>query len=95
MSLYDSFELFEMNRVLFNSFDKIKMELDRGENSNFQEYLDYYNEIFPSHSDSLEEIKRSFYEMAFCIEVRKKTKYFYLEREELGHFFDKFWRSQC
>ena len=95
MSLYDSLELYEMNRVLFNSFEKIKMELDRGENSNFQEYFDNYNEIFPSHSDSLEEIKRSFYEMAFCIEVRKTTKYFHLEREELNRFFDKFWKSQC
>ena len=66
MSLYNSFELYEMNKSLFNSFDKIKMELDRGENSNFQEYLDYYNEIYPGHSDPVEEIKRSFYEMAFC-----------------------------
>jgi hypothetical protein len=95
MSLYDSFELYEMNKSLFNSFEKIKKELDRGENSNFQEYLDYYNEINIDHSDTVEEIKMSFYEMAFCIEVRKTTKYFYLEREELGHFFDKFWRSQC
>lgn len=95
MSLYNSFELFEMNRVLFNSFDKIKMELDRGENSNFQEYLDCYNEIFPSHSDSLEEIKKSFYEMAFCIEVRKTTKYFHKERKELNRVFDKIWKAHC
>ena len=64
-------------------------------NSNFNEYLLTYNQINKGHKDSLDEIRKSFYQMAFCIEVRKTTKYFYLEREELGHFFDKFWRAQC
>lgn len=72
-------------------FDKVVYELDNGINSDFNEYHRAYNLIHEGHKDSLEEIKRSFYEMAFAIEVRKTIGFEMMEREELAKIFDEFY----
>lgn len=77
--------------ILRRVFDKVVFELDNGINSNFKEYHRVYNLIHEGHNDSVEEIKRSFYEMAFVIEVRKTSGFEGLEREELAKIFDEFY----
>lgn len=74
-------------------FDKVVYELDNGINSDFNEYHRVYNLIHEGHNDSLEEIKRSFKEMAFVIEVRKTSGFEGLEREEINDIFTEFKKS--
>ena len=76
--------------ILEMVYRKIVFELDNGINSNFNDYLNIYNLINKGHKDSLEVIKKSFYQMAFCISVRKTTKYHFIEREECDYWFDVF-----
>jgi hypothetical protein len=76
--------------ILHEVFLKIIFELDNGINSNIGEYITSYNQINKGHRETFDEIKKSFYQMAFCIEVRKTTKYSNLEREECNAWFDEF-----
>jgi len=74
-------------------FDRVVFELDNNINSDFNEYHRVYNLIHEGHSDSLEVIKRSFYEMAFAIEVRKTKDFEGMEREEINGLFIEFQKS--
>jgi hypothetical protein len=74
-------------------FDRVVFELDNNINSDFNEYHRVYNLIHEGHNDSLEVIKRSFYEMAFAIEVRKTKDFEGMEREEINGLFIEFQKS--
>ena len=80
--------------ILHAVYRKIVNELDNGINSNFNEYLLTYNRINKGHNDSLDEIKKSFYQMAFCIEVRKTTLFREIERGECDVWYDAFETSR-
>ena len=58
--------------------------------SNFDEYKTYYDKSNKGHNDSLEDIRKSFYQMAFCIEVRKTTVLNDIERDECDEYYDEF-----
>ena len=80
----------EKRRILKDVFKRIVYELDNGINSNFDEYKRVYDKINEGHNKSLEEIKTSFYQMAFCIEVRKTTVLTDIERDESDEYYDEF-----
>lgn len=46
-------------------------------------------QINEGHNKSLEEIKTSFYQMAFCIEVRKTTVLTDIERDECDVLYNE------
>ena len=80
--------------ILHAVYRKIVFELDNGINSNFHDYHNVYNLINKGHKDSLEVIKKSFYQMAFCIEVRKTTLFRDIERGECDVWYDAFEASR-
>ncbi len=80
----------EKRRILMEVFKRIVYELDNGINSNFDEYKTYYDRSNEGHSDPLENIRKSFYQMAFSIEVRKTTVFTDIERDECDKWFDEF-----
>lgn len=80
----------EKRRILKDVFKRIVFQLDNGINSNFDEYKRVYDKINEGHNKSLEEIKTSFYQMAFCIEVRKTTVFNDIERDECDVLFKLF-----
>jgi hypothetical protein len=80
----------EKRRILKEVYKRIVYELDNGINSNFDEYKTYYDKSNKGHNDSLEDIRKSFYQMAFCIEVRKTTVLNDIERDECDKWFDEF-----
>ena len=79
----------EKRRILKEVFKRIVIQLDNGINSNFDEYKRVYDIINEGHNKSLEEIKTSFYQMAFCIEVRKTTVFDDIERDECDVWYDE------
>lgn len=79
----------EKRRILKEVFKRIVYELDNGINSNFDEYKTYYDKSNQGHNDSLEDIRKSFYQMAFCIEVRKTTVFNDIERDECDVWYDE------
>ncbi len=80
----------EKRRILKEVFKRIVYELDNGINSNFDEYKTYYDRSNEGHNDPLEDIIKSFYQMAFCIEVRKTTVLNDIERDECDVWFNQF-----
>jgi hypothetical protein len=80
----------EKRRILKEVFKRIVHQLDNGINSNFDEYREVYDKINEGHNKSLDEIKTSFYQMAFCIEVRKTTVLTDIERDECDEYYDEF-----
>jgi hypothetical protein len=84
----------EKKSILLKVYQKIVYQLDNGINSNFNEYLTYYNRINEDHEDSIVQIKESFYKMAFCIEVRKTTKFRLMEKEESDTWYEEFKSSR-
>jgi hypothetical protein len=83
-------EDFEKRRILKIIFKRIVYQLDNGINSNFNEYKSIYDKINVGHNKSVDEIRKSFYQMAFCIEVRKTTVLTDIERGECDEFYDEF-----
>jgi len=80
----------EKRRILMEVFKRIVYELDNGINSNFDEYKTYYDKSNQGHNDTLEDIRKSFYQMAFCIEVRKTTVLIDIERGDCDEYYDEF-----
>jgi hypothetical protein len=80
----------EKRRILKEVYKRIVYELDNGINSNFDEYKTYYDKSNQGHNDSLEDIRKSFYQMAFCIEVRKTTVFNDIERGDCDEYYDEF-----
>lgn len=80
----------EKRSILKDVYKRIIYELDNGINSNFNEYKRVYDKINKGHNKSLEEIKTSFYQMAFCIEVRKTTVFDDIERGDCDEYYDEF-----
>jgi hypothetical protein len=80
----------EKRRILKEVFKRIVHQLDNGIDSNFDEYRRVYDKINEGHNKSLDEIKTSFYQMAFCIEVRKTTVFTDIERDECDEYYDEF-----
>jgi len=74
-------------------YDKVVYELDNQIKSDFNEYHRVYNLIHEDHSDTIQDIKRSFYEMAFVIEVRKTIGFEELDRGEINQLFEEFAKS--
>ena len=79
----------EKRRILKEVYKRIVYELDNGINSNFDEYKTYYDKSNQGHNDSLEDIRKSFYQMAFCIEVRKTTVLIDIERGECDVLYNE------
>ncbi len=79
----------EKRRILKEVYKRIVYELDNGINSNFDEYKTYYDKSNQGHNDSLEDIKKSFYQMAFCVEVRKTTVLTEIERGECDVLYNE------
>ena len=79
----------EKIKILEEVFHRIIYKLDNGIDSNFDEYKIVYDRINDGHNDSIDQIRKSFYQMAFCIEVRKTTIYAGIEREECDYWYDK------
>jgi len=82
-------EDYKKNRILKDVFTRIVFQLNNGIDSNFDEYKRVYDKINEGHNKSLEEIKTSFYQMAFCIEVRKTTVLNDLERDECDVLYNE------
>lgn len=82
-------EDYKKNRILKDVFTRIVFQLNNGIDSNFDEYKRVYDEINEGHNKSLEEIKTSFYQMAFCIEVRKTTVLTDIERDECDVLYNE------
>jgi len=80
----------EKRRILKEVYKRIVYELDNGINSNFDEYKIVYDKINEGHNKSLDEIKTTFYQMAFCVEVRKTTVLTDIERGECDEYYDNF-----
>ena len=80
----------EKRRILKEVYKRIVYELDNGINSNFDEYKTYYDKSNQGHNDTLEDIRKSFYQMAFCIEVRKTTVLIDIERGDCDEYYDEF-----
>jgi hypothetical protein len=89
----EKLDLLYFENSVRNCFDKVKEQLDLGIDSNFDEFHQSYLKLYPTSTEPLEEIRREFYEMAFCIEVRKLYKKMDLEREFLNYYFNKFWNE--
>jgi hypothetical protein len=82
-------EDYKKNTILNDVFTRIVFQLNNGIDSNFDEYKRVYDEINEGHNKSLEEIKTSFYQMAFCIEVRKTTVLTDIERDECDVLYNE------
>jgi hypothetical protein len=80
----------EKRRILKDVFRRIIYQLDNGINSNFNEYKIVYDTINEGHNHSLDEIRKSFYQMAFCIEVRKTTVLVDIKRDEIDEWYEEF-----
>jgi hypothetical protein len=80
----------QKRRILKVVFKRIVFELDSGINSNFDEYKTYYDRSNAGHNHPLEDIRKSFYQMAFSIEVRKTTVLTDIERDECDMWYDEF-----
>ncbi len=80
----------EKRRILKEVYKRIVYELDNGINSNFDEYKTYYDRSNKGHNDPLEDIRKSFYQMAFCVEVRKTTVLTDIERGECDEYYNEF-----
>ena len=80
----------EKRRILKEVFKRIVHQLDNGINSKFDEYRRVYDKINEGHNKTLDEIKTSFYQMAFCIEVRKTTVLTDIDRDECDEYYDEF-----
>ena len=79
----------EKRRILKEVYKRIVYELDNGINSNFDEYKRAYDKINEGHNKSLNEIKITFYQMAFCVEVRKTTVLTDIERGECDVLYNE------
>ena len=80
----------EKRRILKEVYKRIVYELDNGINSNFDEYKTYYDRSNKGNIDPLEDIRKSFYQMAFCVEVRKTTVLTDIERGECDEYYNEF-----
>jgi hypothetical protein len=80
----------EKIKILEEVFHRIIYKLDNGIDSNFDEYKIVYDRINDGHNDSIDQIRKSFYQMAFCIEVRKTTIYSDIESTECNEWYEQF-----
>ena len=64
-------------------FNRVVRELSELDPSYFEEYKWYQKEIFPNDLRTEVELRRDYYKMAFKIEIRKNTKYDFLEYDEI------------
>ena len=82
-------EDYKKNTILKDVFTRIVFQLNIGIDSNFDEYKRAYDKINEGHNKTLEEIKTSFYQMAFYIEVRKTTVLNDIERDECDVLYNE------